>query len=89
MSQLALKPGFVVDRFDVRNLSDNQPGGNVKEVRQQTDFAFSRQGSDLVISPAWISDYYVRDGVIGGDSRCRAVYEVDVYVKGPRGFSPL
>ncbi|MCX8003816.1 MAG: hypothetical protein N2688_02495 [Burkholderiaceae bacterium] len=88
-SKLPLKPGFAIDRFDVRNLSDNTDRGPPIETRQQTDFLFRRQGSDLIVNPAWIQDYFVREITLGGSSTCRTRYEVDVYVKGPRGFSPL
>jgi len=87
-SKLPLKAGFTIDRFEVRNLSNNKDYAGL-ETRQQTDFVFRRQGNDLVVNPAWISDYAPRDIALGGYSFCRTRYEVDVFVKGPRGFSPL
>lgn len=87
-SKLPLKAGFTIDRFEARNLSRNKDYAGY-EVRQQTDFVFRRQGSDLIVNPAWISVYAPRDIALGGYSFCWTSYEIDVYVKGPRGFAPL
>lgn len=90
-----LKSGFAVDRVVARDLTlknwkQGEHGDDGRsEWHRQTPFSYQVNGNDIHVVPGWFGHYIRAELAISGMQSCWAEYEMDVFVKGPRGFSPL
>jgi hypothetical protein len=90
LSKVPLKQGFTFDHLDVTNETKASPDDGSFEYRLLNKFGSGwGQNGDFNVTPQVLQIYEKKDLFLGGDSQCLTVYDVTVYVKGPRGLPPL